>query len=124
MNVAAFDPGRNVGFALLDEGGTLLRHAVLDVADIATLALEAEVVVVGAGTGSAATIAALHARGVTPVAVDEEGTSLEGRRLYFRDHPPRGLARLVPLGMRIPPRPIDDYAAYAIGLRFLRQRAL
>ena len=122
MNVAAFDPGRNVGFALLDEGGALLRHAVLGVAEISTLELGAEVVVVGAGTGSAAILEALQARGVTPVAVDEEGTSLEGRRLYFRDHPPRGLARLVPLGMRTPPRPIDDYAAYAIGLRFLGLR--
>jgi hypothetical protein len=27
--------------------------------------------------------------------------------------------RLVPPGMRAPPRPIDDYAAYAIALRWL-----
>ena len=123
MNIAAFDPGRNVGFALLDDTGTLLRHDVLDLVRVAELELEVDVVVVGAGTGSAALVAVLHQRGIVPVAVDEERTSVEGRRLYFRDHPPKGLERLVPLGMRSPPRPIDDYAAYAIGLRYLALRA-
>ncbi len=51
--------------------------------------------------------------------VDERETTLNARALYFADHPPRGWRRLLPLGMQLPPRPIDDYAALLIARRFL-----
>ena len=46
--------------------------------------------------------------------VDERMTTLEARALYWHLHPPRGLWRLVPLALRVPPRPVDDLAAWAI----------
>jgi hypothetical protein len=121
MRIVAFDPGKNVGFALLDGTGALLEHGVVDLERARSMPLDADVFLVGDGTGSAAVIAVLVGRGVEPIRVDEVGTTLEGRHLYFQDHPPTGLMRLVPIGMRSPPRPIDDYAAYAIGLRWLAQ---
>jgi hypothetical protein len=123
VRIAAFDPGKNVGFALLDGSGALLDHGVYEQARLERMPLDADVVLVGDGTGSRELIAVLARRGIEPVPVDEVGTSLEGRHLYFRDHPPTGLMRLVPIGMRSPPRPIDDYAAYAIGLRWLARRS-
>jgi len=54
--------------------------------------------------------------------VGEKSTTLEARNLYFRDHPASWWQRLVPVGMRSPPRHIDDYAAYAIALRWLAAR--
>lgn len=122
MRIAAFDPGKNIGYASLDETGRLRGHRVFELAEVETLDIQADVVVVGSGTGSAALVEVLRARGFDPVIVDETETTREGRLLYFRDHPSTGLARLVPLGMRVPPRPIDDYAAYAIGLRYLSSR--
>lgn len=119
--IAAFDPGRNIGFAMLDDQGRLLEHAVLDVAGLRLLDVDADVVVVGSGTGSNDLVRLLRAKGITPVVVDESNTTLAARRHYFREHPPRGLQRLLPEGMRAPPRPIDDYAAYAIGLRYLAE---
>jgi hypothetical protein len=50
--------------------------------------------------------------------VDETDTSYRARALYFADHPPRGWRRLVPLGLQLPPRPIDDYAALLIARRY------
>jgi hypothetical protein len=118
--VVAFDPGRHVGVAWLDAEGRLLRGDVLDLPTVARLELPPDVqVVVGNGTGSRAVQAALVAAGHAFVTVDERGSTEEGRRLYLRDHPPRGLARWLPAGMRAPPRSVDDYAAYAIGLRWL-----
>lgn len=119
MKILAFDPGKNVGWAVLDETGALKAHGVVDLTDVAQLDLSADVCVVGSGTGSSALVAVLRELSVEPVIVDEAETTLEGRRLYFRDRPGRGLSRLLPVGMRTPPRPIDDYAAYAIGLRYL-----
>ncbi len=121
--VLAFDPGRHVGVAWLDDDGTLLRGDVLDLPTAARLEVPAHVqVVVGNGTGSRAVQVALGAAGHPFVIVDERGTTEEGRRLYLRDHPPRGLARWLPSGMRAPPRSVDDYAAFAIGLRWLTAR--
>lgn len=109
--------------AFVDASGRLLRHGIVTLASVDRLELPAgAVVVVGGGTGSRALRERLAALGHTVETAAEEGTSLEARALYFRDHPPRGWARLLPAGMRSPPVPIDDYAAYAIALRWLAAR--
>jgi hypothetical protein len=118
--LVAFDPGRNVGVAFVSAAGELLRKAVVSPEEAASLELPAgATVLVGDGTGSEALVAALRRAGHDPVVVPEEGTTLEAKALYYRDNPPRLLARLVPPGMRSPGRPLDDYAAYAIALRYL-----
>jgi RNase H-fold protein (predicted Holliday junction resolvase) len=61
----------------------------------------------------------LRAQNIDCVIADERMTTLEARALYWRLHPPRGLARLVPAQWRVPPRPIDDLAAWAIMRRAL-----
>lgn len=121
--VVAVDPGHNVGVAWVDGVGRALRLAILTRADLEVLLLPPHTpIVLGDGTGSRALAAILRARGFDPELVDETGTTLEARVLYFRDHPPRGVLRLLPPGLRSAPRPIDDYAAYAIALRWQRGR--
>lgn len=118
--VLAFDPGRNLGAAWVGFDGRVVRQAILASADLDRLVLPPRaVVLVGDGTGSGAVVERLERRGVRPLVVDERGTTLDARDLYFRDHPPRGLLRLLPPGMRVPPRAIDDYAAVVIALRWL-----
>lgn len=118
--IVAFDPGRDVGVAFVSDAGELLRREIVTVEEAAALELPAgATVLVGDGTGSAALVAALKGAGHDPLLVPETGTTLEARRLYFRDNPPGLLARLLPPGMRSPGRPLDDYAAYAIALRYL-----
>jgi len=46
--------------------------------------------------------------------VPESHTSLEARGRYWRLHPPRSWRRLLPEGLRQPPRPVDDLAALVI----------
>lgn len=121
--IVAFDPGKNLGVAFVAQDGKLERGLVLEPGELATLELPADAtLLVGDGTGSAAVVAALSARGLSVELVGEKGTSLEGRELYFAAHPPRGLARLLPRGLLSPPVVIDDYAAYAIALRWLGNR--
>lgn len=50
---------------------------------------------------------------------DETGSSLAGRRRYWREHPPRGLWRLVPTSLRVPPEPFDDWVAVILAEREL-----
>jgi hypothetical protein len=54
--------------------------------------------------------------------VDEHLSSVEARSRYLDDHKPRGIARLIPKGMRTPPEPIDDYAAVVLAERYLKTR--
>lgn len=118
--LVAFDPGRHVGVAWVTAGGSLLLGAVIELDEVARVAVPAGArVVLGDGTGSRALAAALRGRGLCPELVDETGTSEMARLLYWRRYPPRGVGRLVPVGLRVPPRPIDDFAAYAIALRVL-----
>ena len=44
-------------------------------------------------------------------AVEEAFTSQRARVRFGIENPPRGWQRLVPPGMRTPPRPYDDYVA-------------
>ena len=118
--VVGVDPGRNVGLAWVDAEGRMLRAEVADLAALARLEVDPDAVVaLGDGTGSGEARAALARAGHTVAMVDEFATSEEGRRLYWRDHPVRGWRRWPPAGLRVPPRPLDDYAAYAIALRWL-----
>lgn len=118
--IVALDPGRNLGVARVTGDGRLLEAHIVAIADLEDFDWSrVSEVVVGDGTGSAELQGLLRRLGVTFVVVDERHTTLEARRLYFADHPARGLGRLLPPGLRSPPRPVDDYAAYAIALRYL-----
>jgi hypothetical protein len=119
--IVAFDPGRNIGFALVDGRGRLLRQAVLAERDLERLELPAgSVLLIGDGTGSGHLAELLARRGRSGLLVDETGSTLEARRLYYQRHPARGLLRLVPPGLRFPAVPLDGYAAWALALRYLQ----
>ncbi len=122
--VIGIDPGRNVGVAFVHQDGRLERALVLTLDQLAALTIPLDAtLVVGGGTGSKLAQAVLRRRNLAYIVLDERDTSLEAKSLYFRDHPPRGLRRLIPEGLWSPPRPIDDYAAYAIALRYLALNA-
>ena len=52
---------------------------------------------------------------------DERKTTLEARGLYWRLHRPGFWACLLPEGMRVPGRVLDDLAAWAVALRGLKK---
>ena len=52
--------------------------------------------------------------------VDEHNSTLEARDLYWQMYPPKGLTKLLPQGLREPPRPIDDLVAILLIERYLK----
>ncbi len=117
--VAAVDPGRRkCGLAVVcSEEGILFRQIVLreDLVEAARRMLQEYSpveILVGGSTGSREVVAELQAALDRRVCVvDESHTTERARMRYFQDHPPRGLWRLIPWGLRVPPVPWDDYAA-------------
>jgi hypothetical protein len=125
--IIALDPGQNLGIAFVEEGkdlGRLLWCEVISLEGLKTLDVPPHsTFVVGNGTGHEKVLQVLRERGLPYHVVDEVGTTLEARPLYFKDHPPKGLLRFLPKGLWAAPRNLDDYAAYAIALRYLEKRA-
>ncbi len=132
--VIGVDPGKNkVGVALLDADGRLIERRLLSrftaAKQIAELASGREsVIALGDGTTAgrmAAEIQEALGSDIDDiiVMVDEDNSTVEGRRNYLLANRPRGLARLLPLGMRSPERPWDDYVAEVIGRRYLDSRS-
>lgn len=53
--------------------------------------------------------------------VDERNTTLEARSLYWKIHRPGLISRLIPEGLRVPKRVLDDLAAWAVALRGVKE---
>ena len=51
--------------------------------------------------------------------VNEYRTTDEAKKRYWQENPPKGIRRLIPRGMLVPPVPVDDFAAVIIGEKYL-----
>lgn len=122
------DPGtRKCGFAVVEQiGAPPLALGIVPLDEFAAklAALRAsfpvDMVAIGHGTNAGVVSAVVRDAGLPFALVDERETTLRARARFFADHPPRGWRRLIPRGMLLPDRPIDDYAALLIAERYLR----
>jgi RNase H-fold protein (predicted Holliday junction resolvase) len=126
--VLGIDPGRSkAGFAVLRSDGGVIASgieplgALRDRLSPIVAGGGIDTIALGRGTNSRAVRGLLDGLGLPIVWVDEFETSRLARTLYFADHPPRGWRRLIPVGLQLPDRPVDDYAAIAIARRFLER---
>ncbi|MGA0161908.1 MAG: resolvase [Vulcanococcus sp.] len=70
-----------------------------------------EGVVLGDGTGSKHWQRQLNDLGLAVQVIPEAGTTLAARARYWQLEPPRGWRRMLPEGLRLPPRDYDDVVA-------------
>lgn len=131
MQILGFDPGKDkCGIAVMKETGSLLLHKVVNsdeaIATVQTLVSQYQVNLLVLGNQTTAKIwqAKIKAAlGELPVVlVDERYSSLEARDRYWQMYPPRGFQKLIPEGMRLPPRPIDDLVAILLIERYLETK--
>lgn len=76
-------------------------------------------VVLGNGTGSSHWQRRLSNLALPVRLVDEAGTTLAARQRYWQLEPPSGWRRLLPQGLRLPPRDVDDVVAQLLLERWL-----
>ena len=125
------DPGtRKCGYAVIERPGAppaALGIVPLGEFEAQLSALRArfpiDMVAIGHGTNAGVVSNVVRDAGLAFALVDERETTLRARARFFDDHPPRGWRRLIPRGMLLPDRPIDDYAALLIAERFLQSTA-
>ncbi len=77
-------------------------------------------VILGNATASDHFEEKIREMGLKAILVNESHSTLEGRRLYFEENPPKGFWRLVPVGLQNPSAPYDGFVAAVIGRRHLR----
>lgn len=123
------DPGRSkTGLALVGEQGEILKLHIAQTAIISKEIMaflqgeEPCCIVLGDGTSSKTMEKVL--REVLPELaicyVDEKHSTEEARALYWQVNPPKGLKKLLPLGLLVPEEPMDAYAAVVQVRRYLK----
>ena len=122
------DPGRSkTGLALVDGAGKIVKLHIAESQNIDNEIVEfiknscPVQIVLGNGTNSR-NIGESVKRVLPDVmvtVVEEAHSTEEARTLYWQENPPKGLKKLIPLGMLVPPVPLDAYAAVILVRRFL-----
>ncbi|MBR4846925.1 MAG: pre-16S rRNA-processing nuclease YqgF [Phascolarctobacterium sp.] len=122
------DPGRSkTGLALVDGVGKIIKLHIAESQNIDNEIMEfiknscPVQIVLGNGTNSR-NICEVVQRVLPDVliaVVEEAHSTEEARALYWQENPPKGLKKIIPLGMLVPPVPLDAYAAVILVRRFL-----
>jgi RNase H-fold protein (predicted Holliday junction resolvase) len=136
--VLALDPGRaKCGIAVVEKASPpgdkprVLHREIVETARVVARVLPlvtlhgVATVLVGNATGGHALARALRdalPEGFPVHLVEEAFSSQRARNRYLQEHQPRGWQRLVPPGLRLPPVPVDDYAALLLAEDFFVQR--
>ena len=126
--ILAIDPGREkTGIAIL-KNSDVLEHKIINSEELVQIIkslLEKYIIktiVMGNGTSSKKKYDLLKQEFIDRdiVLINEYRTTDEARKLYFQENPLKGWKKLIPLGMQVPPVPVDDYAAIVIGRKYLK----
>lgn len=129
--ILGFDPGRDkCGVAVMGLDRQLHYHQVVPATEaVATIEilrqkLPISLMVMGDQTTAKQWKQRLRQELADPlniILVDERYTTLEARDRYWQMYPPQGITKLLPKGMRQPPRPIDDIVAILLIERYLNR---
>lgn len=124
------DPGSSkTGLALVDEEGRIKKQYIAHTANLKNELKDflkdicPDICVMGDGTRSREHRKLLNEI-LSPTVIielDETNSTQEAKVLYWQLNPPTGWRKLIPLGMLIPPVPLDDYAAIILVRRYLQQ---
>ena len=126
--IVSVDPGREkCGIAVVDSSGTVLKRKVVTTLSVIDNLLEltekysADKILIGSGTNSK-TIKKRIIESIPNIPIDivDETHSTEiARKLYFKEYPPKGIFKIIPIGLQIPPVPYDDFAAVVLAKKYL-----
>lgn len=125
--MASVDPGKEkCGLAVVAKDLKVQFRKVVITAHIAeelNMVLETyapQKILVGSGTFSKKVrelIRSVHEE-IPRKVVDEKHSTEQARMKYFKENPPRGLWRLIPVTLQVPPEPYDDYAAVVLAEKY------
>lgn len=128
--ILAIDPGSaKCGLAVLDSKKNILHHEIVETKDFARrliLVKEFSVNTIALGNGTFSKEIKKIINETLPdiniISVGERNTTEAGKKLYFKYNPPKWFWRFIPISLQTPKTPYDDYAAVAIGIKYLEEK--
>ncbi len=127
--ILAIDPGKNkCGLAILDNSGNVLEIKIVSREDISNSVPHyvakygVYTLVVGRshfGKQLEKELSRLDLR-INIIYISEKYSTHEARKRYWKYNKPKGLLRLIPTSLRVPPAPVDDHAAAILGERYIK----
>lgn len=128
----AIDPGSSkCGLAIVQRDSTgklkLIWRAIVPPEDLVESIEESghkddfSLIIVGSGTTSKVIVESLRLwrPSMAILIVDERDTTIQARERYWVHNPRRGLRKLLPATLQLPPEPFDDFAALILAERVL-----
>jgi len=127
--IIAIDPGREkCGIAVVEKISGVLYQKVIETKELITIVKELSekyqtfTIIMGNGTSSDKAKkhieTALVDKKIELKLIDEYRTTDAAKIRYWQVNPPRGLKRLIPTTMQVPPVPVDDYVAVILAERY------
>ena len=125
--IISIDPGKaKCGIAVVNSSGEVLKRKVVSTTNIVGILSEflneysADKFLIGSGTFSK-TVKKMIINSLPNIpieVIDEKHSTEVARKLYFKEYPPKGIFKIIPLGLQIPPVPYDDFAAIVLAKKY------
>lgn len=130
--VIGIDPGREkCGLAAVHNQTGIMYVSVVPTADLAVhvrnlaTRIGTSIIVLGNGTSHREAKSSIESIGAYTIhVIDEAHTTEQARIRYWQENPPKGLRKLIPLGLQVPPEPVDGYVAAILAERWLAENRL
>ena len=127
--IIAIDPGtKKCGYAVVDSNLSILQREVISTEKIAKNIEDSlniykiNRIILGNGTNYKQIEKKLreHFPQLKIILIEEDFSTLEARKKYFKAHPPRGIFKLIPLSLRVPPCHYDDFVAILLAEKYFK----
>jgi RNase H-fold protein (predicted Holliday junction resolvase) len=127
--VIAIDPGtKKCGYAVVDSNLSVLQREVISTEKIAKNIEDSlniykiNKIILGNGTNYKNIEKRLKNQfpQLKIILIEEKFSTLEARKKYFKAHPPRGISKLIPLSLRVPPCHYDDFVAVILAEKYFK----
>lgn len=127
--IVAIDPGTNkCGYAVVDSNLNVLQREVTLAERIINRiknsfkVYKIEKIILGNGTNYKQIENKLknYFPRLKIILIEENFSTLEARKKYFEVYPPRGIYRLIPLSLRVPPCQYDDFVAVLLAEKYFK----
>jgi len=127
--IIAIDPGtKKCGYAVVDSNLSVFQREVVSIEKIAKNIEDSlniykiNKIILGNGTNYKNIEKRLKNNfpQLKIILIEEEFSTLEARKKYFEANPPRGIFKLIPLSLRVPPCHYDDFVAVILAEKYFK----
>lgn len=127
--IIAIDPGsKKCGYAVVNSNLSVLQREVTLIEGIIKIiegsfnVYKIDKIILGNGTNYKSIEESLKNQfpQLRIILIEEGFSTLEARKKYFEAHPPRGISKLIPLSLRVPPCYYDDFVAVLLAEKYFK----